>query len=438
MAKIKESVFCLHTYNDYTGERAYGSGFIIQAPPRAAGENETYSYLVTNLHMVEGMRDGEILNSDDARFKVYGLVHADILNDIAVLRVPYIRTTQELKPEPIDSPHPALDVGDEIAVFGYPTYPAFIDGALSTGIVSAFVRKRNEVTGNVVTQFLQVTAQVSKGSSGSPVFNRAGQVVGIITKRFLPDSGDGTDAIGIAALSGSINKLLVNLQSRPSAVVPLQYIRTGFKPEDLDAVITEEFRQFTEADQNDRKGQKHEFAKKLLEIADQSALVHFQMGITKNQLALTDEAIQSLTRATEIDPNYYQAWFQLGYICITKHSKMVADKVTIDSNLVTTAIKACRNARKILNIAASNYMLGEALLLDNKQEEAAKYYQEAYHQNPDDPVVLVAHFHMLGLQNKYTEARELLAKVEAMKDQLENNAAAKMRFENTAKKIRSR
>ncbi len=426
--------------NDYTNEEIAGTGFIVQPPVRVGGERAAYSYLVTNLHMVEGYREGKILNSDDANFKVYGLVHADITNDIAILQVPYI-PCDSLGLEPIERPSLELGVGDEIAVFGYPTYPDFIDGALSTGIVAAFVRQRNEVTGSIITQFLQVTAQVSAGSSGSPVFNRAGKVVGLITKRFRPDMNSGTDLIGIAALSGSVSKLLSDLEKwdkeRGTAVVPLQYIRKGFKAEDLDAVITPEFRHFTDADQLRQIGVKHDYAKKLLEIADQSALVHFQMGLTKSDLKLPEEAIKALTRATEIDEQYAAAWFQLGRICIEQYNRLREDKkMDSTADLIALAVKACSRAQRLLDIAPSNYMLGEALLLANRTEEAAKYYEIAFQKNPDDPVILVAHFHMLGLRNRLPEARELLAKLESIKGTL--SAEAQSRFEKTAKLIRSK
>jgi S1-C subfamily serine protease len=439
ISAAKGSVFCLHMSNTYTDEDVYGSGFIVQAPDLPGGMHQNFSYLVTNLHMVEGNREGKILNSDDANFKVYGLVHADIINDIAILQVPYI-ACNKMELDNILSPTLELGVGDDIAVFGYPTYPDFIDGALSTGIVSAFVRKRNEITGSIITQFLQVTAQVSDGSSGSPVFSRSGKVVGLITKRFRPDEKSSAN-IGIAALAGSVHKLLTDLKQwdseRGPAVVPLQYIRQGFRAEDLSAVITPTFRDFTDADQRSQLGEKHIHAKKLLEIADQSALVHFQMGMTKHDLVLTDDAIASLTRATEIDENYSAAWFQLGRVCIAKHKKMLVDKKTEGiKDLVQLAIKACSNAQKLLDIAPTHYLLGEALLLDSRIADAAKHFEIAFQKNPDDVVIGVAYLYMLDQQGRSVEAKELYSRLLMMSDKIQGDA--KTRFENTAKRVKSR
>lgn len=439
ISKTKKSVFCLVMSNDLTGEEKAGSGFIIQPVPKPNGEDPDFSYLVTNLHMVEGTRSGNLLNSDDSTYRIRGLVHADIINDIAILQVPHV-DCPSLELVPIEKPTSELDVGDEIAVFGYPTYPDFIDGALSTGIVAAFVRNRNVITQSVINQFLQVTAPVSAGSSGSPVLNRRGRVVGMITKRLRKSDEESGESLGIAALAGSIQTLVKKLESwevdRGLAVVPLQYIRRGFKPEDLLAVTTPEFRHYSEADERGERGLKHQYVKELLKIADQSALVHYQVGLTKQELALTDEAIEAFTRATMLDEKYASAWSQLGYICIQKYQKMKTDKVAGADDVLVTAVKACRNARELLDVPPTNYFLGEALLLSNQVAEARKYYETAYHQNNEDPAIVVAYFYVLGLQGDIAGAQELLPKLASMRAQFGDRE--KSRFENTEKKLKSR
>lgn len=61
-------------------------------------------------------------------------------------------------------------VGEAIAVIGS---PLALKGTVSTGIISAV----RELKGG--QKLLQITAPISEGSSGSPVFNRKGEVIGV-------------------------------------------------------------------------------------------------------------------------------------------------------------------------------------------------------------------------------------------------------------------
>ncbi len=116
-------------------------------------------------------------------YRVDGLVHADIKNDIAVLQVPQLN----VKGVELTDPRKSLEKGDDVAVFGFPTYPEFYEGSLSTGIVSAYCRKRDELTHVVVHEFLQLTTPPAKGSSGSPVFDKHNKVVEMVNALYNPN-----------------------------------------------------------------------------------------------------------------------------------------------------------------------------------------------------------------------------------------------------------
>jgi S1-C subfamily serine protease len=68
-----------------------------------------------------------------------------------------------------------LQVGEEVVAIGN---PLSLESTVSSGIVSAI--RPTEVQGH---KFLQITAPISPGSSGGPLFNMAGEVVGITTSR---------------------------------------------------------------------------------------------------------------------------------------------------------------------------------------------------------------------------------------------------------------
>ncbi len=117
---------------------------------------------VTNHHVVNGGVTAKIMTNGGEVFPVRGLVATDRLHDVVLLKTSRL-SSQHLMLEP--SP-PA--VGDDIWVFGA---PLGLQGTLSKGIVSA---ERTEGQ-----PLLQISAPISSGSSGSPVVNTRGNVVGV-------------------------------------------------------------------------------------------------------------------------------------------------------------------------------------------------------------------------------------------------------------------
>jgi S1-C subfamily serine protease len=133
-----------------------GSGFFISRGGR----------IVTNWHVVDGITSAAAKTEGGAIYKVTGVLAYSIHLDLAVLKaegqnVPFLPVEKTETPE----------AGTKIAVIGS---PLALEGTLSEGIVSA-VRKEEKGT------WIQITAPVSPGSSGSPVLNDRGRVIGVAT-----------------------------------------------------------------------------------------------------------------------------------------------------------------------------------------------------------------------------------------------------------------
>ena len=132
----------------------YGSGFII------ADE-----LIVTNVHVIEGSSSAYVLiNGQEKKYTVSGYVAMDRANDLIILKVPGLSGSKlnlgsEIFPE----------IGEKIYAIGN---PKGLNGTFSEGIISGI----RELATNKV---LQITAPISPGSSGGPVLNSSGQVVGI-------------------------------------------------------------------------------------------------------------------------------------------------------------------------------------------------------------------------------------------------------------------
>ena len=133
-----------------------GSGFVIRED----------GVIVTNVHVIADADQLEIELATGEIFDNIYVLGTDERRDVAVLKVPATQL-------------PALEIGDANRLAtGDPIFvvgnPLGMDRSFSDGLISA--RRVIEGVG-----YLQITAPVSEGSSGGPVLDGAGRVVGITT-----------------------------------------------------------------------------------------------------------------------------------------------------------------------------------------------------------------------------------------------------------------
>jgi peroxiredoxin len=135
-----------------------------------------------------------------------------------------------------------LQVGDAVTIAGYPAYADSISPVLSDGIVCAF--PTIEAVG-----FIQSSAQVYPGSSGGPMINRFGEVIGIVNGKYTSISSGCTtfataadEAVGLMAIAfgaksngaGNMNKV-VEEKIQASHACPYVGCRApGFRLSGLD------------------------------------------------------------------------------------------------------------------------------------------------------------------------------------------------------------
>ncbi len=145
---------------DDGGYTSLGSGFII----------DTQGHIVTNNHVIEGANEIIVKTSDNLQYnaKVIGV---DKMTDLALIKIdadkpfPYVNIgdSDELK------------VGDWILAIGN---PFGLGGSVTAGIVSA---KSRDIDAGSYDNFIQTDASINQGSSGGPMFNMSGDVVGVNT-----------------------------------------------------------------------------------------------------------------------------------------------------------------------------------------------------------------------------------------------------------------
>ncbi|MBV7257628.1 Do family serine endopeptidase [Pacificimonas sp. WHA3] len=151
-----------------------GSGFIISPD----------GYVVTNNHVVTARSGNDAVESitvtlgEDREYEAR-VVGRDPLTDLALLKVdgkdlPYVRFGRS------DS----VRVGDWVVAIGN---PFGLGGTVTAGIVSALHR---DIRAGQFDRFIQTDASINQGNSGGPMFDLAGNVIGINTAIFSPTGGN--------------------------------------------------------------------------------------------------------------------------------------------------------------------------------------------------------------------------------------------------------
>ncbi len=160
-----------------------GSGFIV----------DPAGYIVTNNHVIQDADEITVMLQDNTVFKAK-VVGRDTKVDVALLKI-----------DPGKHPLTAVSfgnsdttrVGDWVLAIGN---PFGLGGTVTAGIVSARAR---DIQAGPYDDFIQTDASINRGNSGGPLFNMAGEVVGINTMIYSPSGG----SIGIGfAIPASMAK----------------------------------------------------------------------------------------------------------------------------------------------------------------------------------------------------------------------------------------
>ena len=132
----------------------FGSGFFLKS-----------NLIATNYHVIAGAASGTAkLVGKSTTYKIEGFTATNKYNDLVLLKV----SASDIKPLPLGNSD-AIKIGETVYVAGN---PKGLEGTFSDGIISS--RHGGHAKGR-----LQMTAPISPGSSGGPVLNRVGKVIGV-------------------------------------------------------------------------------------------------------------------------------------------------------------------------------------------------------------------------------------------------------------------
>ena len=139
-----------------------GSGFVVSRDGR----------VVTNFHVIKGAGSMLIKFSNGAYFVVEGVLATDVERDIAILQA----KGEGFSALPLGDAD-LVQVGEEVIAIGT---PKGLEATVSNGIVSAVRKLTKDLS------LIQTTAPISPGSSGGPLLDMRGKVIGITSLAFEP------------------------------------------------------------------------------------------------------------------------------------------------------------------------------------------------------------------------------------------------------------
>lgn len=192
-----------------TIEHGFGTGFFISKD----------GYILTNHHVVKGADSITVTLNDrtemDAR-----LVGSDEASDIAVLKVEGVNFPA------LTMSKSELRVGEPVLAIGS---PFGFDYSASAGIVSA---KSRNMTPEATVPFIQSDVALNQGSSGGPLFNKKGEVVGVNSHIF-------SDTGGYMGLSFSIPiDTALHIYEQIKTTGRVRRAAMGFVVQDVDRNLT--------------------------------------------------------------------------------------------------------------------------------------------------------------------------------------------------------
>jgi tetratricopeptide (TPR) repeat protein len=305
--RVKPSVVSVLTYDAKGEPLISGTGFFVRP-----GE------VVTNMHVIKNAHRVEIhtLEGKGRTYPVAGALAVDDEADLALLRVEL--PADRFKPLNLTTSAP--DEGEPVFLIGNPLR---LEGSVSDGIVSA-IREVPDLG-----RIIQITAPVSHGNSGSPLFNMRGQVIGIVTVKVT--NGQNINlALGVPRIM-SLDR---------GELLSFDQIAARNKSSNQPELLAE---------------------------------LWYRGGIDSLWLGNYDSALNYFETAANRNPRRPETWIQIGY-CKVKQGRN------------DEAIRAYKKALQLRPTSAEAYnKLGDAYYFGGRFDDAIASYKQAARLQPSEP-----------------------------------------------------
>ncbi|MBI5674375.1 MAG: serine protease [Nitrospirae bacterium] len=362
----QESIVVVTAYNKKGEPLTEGTGFIASAD----------GAVITNYHVIGIAKDIKI-RSGIKVLDVEGVMYADKENDFVILRV----KGKDLHPVKFGDAG-QINSGEKVYIISSSKDSG---NTISKG---TFRRMRIISPGRKV---VEITAPVSHGSSGSPLFNKNGEVIGMTTfliKRtenlILAMPADVIrDKLKISGAVTAIESIIKNYRNTAEYWFYLGYYlsEVGAHKDAIDVFTEAISRKPGFADARYYRGVAYENRGKYKEAARDYreaiklnadfADAHFSLGITYGKLAMYKEAVEVLKQAVRLEPDFADAYYNLG----VAYGKLGMYKEGIEAGKQAVMLKP--------DFADAHYNLGIAYEKSASYREAASAFQKVLKYRPD-------------------------------------------------------
>jgi len=403
--KIQPAVATVIAYDMDRNISNIGTGFFINSE----------GHLITNFHVLAGKYAADVRTSAGKSYRVISVLAENKAADLLKLKVDI--PPQEVSWIPFGDRLP--DIAERVVVVGS---PMGLEQTVSEGIVSS-VRELPPV-GTV----FQMSAPISPGSSGSPVVNTKGRVVGIATFQFIQGQN-----LNFAVAVRQI--MAMRKFGAPKTVSEWTFEHMGHKPR-VAQVLCEKgfsfsingedqkafqfFKKATEDDPTDPAAwsglgscyvglnnpeEAVNAYKQAIEANPRDESAYYHLANYYGRLGRFEEAIVAFQQAIAINPQYEAAYFNLGVVfsrlgrydeglqAFETVARLDPEAVPAHYNAgiaysqlgrFEEAINAQQNAIRLNpEFAPAYHAIGEAQAKLGRQREEIAAYKEAIRVDPD-------------------------------------------------------
>lgn len=274
VSKVENAIFTVFAENKQGNTFSQGSGFFIS--PQGIG--------ITNYHVLEGAHNGYIKTKNGTKYRIKYIIDYNPYMDLIKFQVDNISNFQF---KYLDISHIAPTKGEQILNI---SSPLGLEYTVSTGIVSSI--RTDETHGSII----QITAPISHGSSGSPVMNMKGKVIGIAT--FCREGGQN---LNFAVNATQIYKLNQKQNIQVSQMVS-------------NSLETELVKSANDAYFENNINEALSLLNKELNLNPLNHLALFTKGMIEYNTGKIDLALENLNKACDIGKNISYYYKQLGRI----------------------------------------------------------------------------------------------------------------------------
>jgi tetratricopeptide (TPR) repeat protein len=322
--------------------------------------------LLTNFHVISGASSIMAKTPTGAVYFLKGVIAESEADDVAKLQflatdVPYLTLGSSLK---------AVE-GQRVLVIGN---PEGLEGTVSDGIISAFRSGRS---------MIQITAPISPGSSGSPVLDETGQVIGMAT--LVSKEGQNLNfAISAEAINAAIQS-----GAKPSVAAASPTATESPSTDSINANTRALYyfsKAFNEGNAKKYKDAIDDYTEAIRAKPD-FAVAYGNRGWSYLQLGLYEKAIMDVSEAIRLQPDNPDVYLDRGnaYLDLKQYQSAISDYTEV--------------IRLKPDYAEAYQGLGSAYLDLKQYERAITDYTEAIRLKPDLAAAYYDRgytYHMLG------------------------------------------